>query len=119
MFKALRFALLVPAWIVAGPVLAQTPQEVPTISIAAAVDEAINHNLGLLALKGNLSIADAGLLTARLRPNPVASASADHLDWLGTGFNEINNGGPTEFAFRMDVPFERANKLDWRAQRIG
>jgi cobalt-zinc-cadmium efflux system outer membrane protein len=116
MFKTLRFALLVPACMVAGPALAQTPQEAPTISIAAAVDEAIAHNLGLLALKGNLAIADAALLTARLRPNPVASASADHLDWLGTGFNEVNNGGPMEFAFRMDVPFERANKRDKRIE---
>jgi cobalt-zinc-cadmium efflux system outer membrane protein len=116
MFKTLRFALLVPAGMVAGPALAQAPQEVPTISIAAAVDEAIAHNLGLLALKGNLAIADAALLSARLRPNPVASASADHLDWLGTGFNEVNNGGPMEFAFRMDVPFERANKRDRRIE---
>jgi len=116
MFKALRFGLLVPVWIVAGSSFAQTPQEVQTISIAAAVNEAIEHNLGLLALKGNLSIADAALMTARLRPNPVASASADHLDWLGTGYNEINNGGPPEYAFRMDVPFERANKRDRRIE---
>jgi cobalt-zinc-cadmium efflux system outer membrane protein len=54
------------------------------------------------------------MLTARLRPNPVASFSADHLDWLGTGFDENNNGGPPEIAFRVDLPIERAGKRERR-----
>ena len=54
------------------------------------------------------------MLTARLRPNPVASFSADHLDLLGTGFDETNNGGPPEIAFRVDLPIERGGKRERR-----
>jgi len=84
------------------------------LTIAQAVDDAVRHNLTLIAQKANLSIADTQMLTARLRPNPVASISADHLDWLGTGFDENNNGGPPEVAFRVDLPIERAGKREKR-----
>jgi cobalt-zinc-cadmium efflux system outer membrane protein len=99
-----------------GPVAAADAQRAagPTVTIRQAVDEAIQHNLTLLAERSRLAVADAALVTARLRPNPVTSASADHLDWLGTGFNEVNNGGPPEYALRVDVPFERGAKRDKR-----
>jgi cobalt-zinc-cadmium efflux system outer membrane protein len=84
------------------------------LTIAQAVDEAIAHNLALLAARSNLTIADAAMVTARLRPNPVVSASADHLDLLGTGFDEANNGGPPEIAWRIDLPIERGAKRDAR-----
>jgi len=92
------------------------PAFADTLTIAQAVDEAVQHNFGLIAQKANLSVADTQMLTARLRPNPVASISADHLDLLGTGFDETNNGGPPEVAFRVDLPIERAGK---REKRIG
>jgi len=85
-----------------------------SLTIAEAVDEAVGHNLTLIAQRANLSIAETQLLTARLRPNPVASFSADHLDLLGTGFDEANNGGPPEVAVRVDVPIERGSKRDRR-----
>jgi cobalt-zinc-cadmium efflux system outer membrane protein len=87
-----------------------------TLTIEGAVDEAVQRNLGLLAERANLSIAEAGLITARLRPNPVLSGGANSLDWLGTGFNEINNAGPQEYAVRVDVPFERAHKRELRTE---
>jgi len=90
------------------------PAPAETLTIAQAVDAAVDHNLSLIARKANLSIADTQMLTARLRPNPVASVSADHLDLLGTGFDETNNGGPPEIAFRVDVPIERAGKREKR-----
>jgi cobalt-zinc-cadmium efflux system outer membrane protein len=88
---------------------------VRTLTIEAAVDEAVQRNLGLLAERANLSIAEAALITARLRPNPVLSGGANSLDWLGTGFNDINGAGPPEYAVRVDVPFERARKRELRA----
>src|SRR5262245_12093945 len=84
------------------------------LTIAQAIDEAIQHNLALFAERSQLTIADAQMVGARLRPNPVMSFSADHLDVLGTGFNEINNGGPPEIAWRIDVPFERGGKREAR-----
>jgi cobalt-zinc-cadmium efflux system outer membrane protein len=103
--------------LLAGPVAAADVQRAAagqTLTIRQAIDEAIQHNLNLLAERSRLAVADAALVTARLRPNPVTSASADHLDLLGTGFNEVNNGGPPEYALRVDVPFERGNKREKR-----
>jgi cobalt-zinc-cadmium efflux system outer membrane protein len=85
-----------------------------TLTIGQAVDEAIRHNLTLIAQRANLSVADTQMLTARLRPNPVASFGADHLDLLGTGFDDVNNGGPPEVAFRVDLPIERGAKRERR-----
>jgi cobalt-zinc-cadmium efflux system outer membrane protein len=107
MSRTLSFVALVCAF--AAPVSAQ-------MTVADAVDEAVQHNLSLLAERTNLAVADAQLVTARLRPNPVGTFSADHLDLLGTGFNEENNGGPPEIAWRVDVPLERGGK---REARIG
>src|SRR4029079_12701689 len=75
---------------------------------------AVQRNLALLAERSNLSIADAALVTARLRPNPVLSATSERLDLLGTGFDEINGAGPPEYAVRVDIPFERAHKRELR-----
>jgi cobalt-zinc-cadmium efflux system outer membrane protein len=94
--------------------VAAAPASAETLTIAQAVDAAVQHNLSLIAQRANLSIADTQMLTARLRPNPVASVSADHLDLLGTGFDENNNGGPPEVAFRVDLPLERAGKREKR-----
>jgi len=84
------------------------------ISVTAAVDEALQHNLTLLAARSNLTVAEAQMLGARLRPNPVLSFSGDHLDLLGTGFDASNNGGPPEVAWRLDMPLERGGKRDAR-----
>jgi cobalt-zinc-cadmium efflux system outer membrane protein len=95
-------------------IAAVVPASAETLTVAQAVDEAVQHNLTLIAQRANLTIAETQMLTARLRPNPVASFSADHLDLLGTGFDETNNGGPPEIAVRVDVPIERAGKREKR-----
>jgi len=38
------------------------------------------------------------------------------LDWLGTGFNGLNAGGPTELNFHTDFIYERGGKRRWRAE---
>ena len=90
------------------------PASAQPLTIAQAVDEALQHNLSLFAHRSQLTIAEAQMVAARLRPNPVVSLSADHLDALGTGFDATNNGGPPELAWRIDVPFERGGKRDAR-----
>ena len=84
------------------------------ISIDQAVDEALENNLDLLAQRVDLTIAETRLIAARLRPNPVLSLSGDHLDLLGTGFNEVNVGGPPEISSRVDFPIERGGKRQLR-----
>jgi cobalt-zinc-cadmium efflux system outer membrane protein len=100
------------AWcaLAATPALAEEK-----ITLEQALAEALEKNLSLLAERVNISIAEARLITARLRPNPVLSAGGDHLDLLGTGFNEINNAGPEEFNLRTDFTIERGGK---RSSRI-
>src|SRR6185436_9692336 len=83
-------------------------QSIDTIN--RAVQEAVEHNLSLLAERLNLTVADAAIITARLRPNPVLSGGANSLDWLGTGFSEVNGAGPPEYAARVDFVFERGGK---------
>jgi len=85
-----------------------------TLSIADAVSESLQHNAALQAQRMNLTIADAAILTAGLRPNPVLSGDADHLDLLGTGFDDTNNAGPPEYGVRIDFPIERGKKRDLR-----
>src|SRR6185295_4775311 len=90
---------------------AQAPQN---LTLDLALTEAINNNLNLIAERYNLSVAEARIITARLRPNPVFTAGGDHLDLLGTGDNLQNNAGPPEYAVRTDFVFERGGKRDSR-----
>ncbi len=46
------------------------------VTVEQAVQEAIEKNLGLLAERYNLPIAEARIITAGLRPNPVLSLSS-------------------------------------------
>src|SRR5258708_22900325 len=106
MKRVLSFALVLYA---SAPTVAAQ-----SITIEQAIDGAVQHSLSLVAARSSWTIADAQMITARLRPNPVASFSADHLDLLGTGFNAENNAGPIEIAGRVDLPIERAGKRDAR-----
>ncbi|MBI3470805.1 MAG: TolC family protein [Candidatus Solibacter usitatus] len=86
------------------------------LTIDEAVKEAIEKNLGLLAERYSVSIAEARIITAKLRPNPVFSYGQDYQDWLGTGFNSINAAGPAEFSLRTDFLLERGRKRERRIE---
>jgi cobalt-zinc-cadmium efflux system outer membrane protein len=85
------------------------------VTLDQAVREAVEKNFGLLAERYNVNIAEARILQARLRPNPVMTVGLDYQDALGTGFNLINAAGPPEFTARTDFPLERGGK---RSRRI-
>src|SRR5689334_14003432 len=97
-----------------APLAAQAPPDRVTIDEAAK--EALDKNLGLLAEKYNISIAEARIVTARLRPNPVLSLGADYLDVLGTGFDSVNQAGPSEVNARTDFVLERGGKRERRVE---
>jgi cobalt-zinc-cadmium efflux system outer membrane protein len=99
---------------VTNPVAAQI-QQPGVVTVNQAVQEAVEKNLNLLAERYNISIADAQLLTARMRPNPLLIISAGNLDLLGTGFDEANFAGPPEYAIGVEWPIERGGK---RKRRI-
>jgi outer membrane protein, heavy metal efflux system len=96
----------------AGTLPAQLPDKV---TLSQAVREAIDHNLSLLAERYNLSVADARIITARLRPNPVVTAGVDYIDMLGQ-FSPDKNVGPTEYNLRTDFILERGGKRERRIE---
>src|SRR3989442_6955182 len=84
------------------------------LSLDQAMSEAVASNLNLIAERYNLSVAEARIITARLRPNPIFTVEGDHLDLLGTGYNKINQAGPAEYSVRTDFVLERGGKRDNR-----
>ncbi len=110
--------------LVLGIVIAQlAAQEKPvapdagssSVTLADAVREAIDKNLGLLAERYNVSIAEARIITARLRPNPVLTVDSDYIDFLNR-FNRENQAGPTELSARTDFVLERGGKRERRIE---
>ncbi len=89
------------------------------VTIAQAVNEALEHNLSLLAERYNITIAETRIITARLRPNPVFTFGADYNDILGSGFafsTSQANVGPPEVNFRVDYALERGGKRRYRVE---
>jgi cobalt-zinc-cadmium efflux system outer membrane protein len=86
------------------------------MTIGQAVAEAVEKNVGLLAERANIAIAEARVITARMRPNPSLSLSANHLDALGSGFDSDNAGGPSEFTAHTDFTVERGGKRALRTE---
>jgi cobalt-zinc-cadmium efflux system outer membrane protein len=109
-------SLLLALLVSRSVLLAQSPsQPQERLTLDAAITEALDKNLELIAARAGITIADANLITARVRPNPVVSLGADHLDFLGTGFNDDNGAGPPEYGARLDFLLERGAK---RTRRI-
>jgi len=89
-------------------------QSSQSLTLDEAINEAIASNLNLIAERYNLSVAEAKIITARLRPNPVLTVEGDHLPLLGTEFTTANMAGPPEYAVRTDFILERGGKRDDR-----
>jgi cobalt-zinc-cadmium efflux system outer membrane protein len=111
-----------PRWIftllvlfVTTPIAAQSQQPTP-ININQAVQEAVEKNLNLLAERYNLSVADARILTAQLRPNPVLTLYTDLQPLPGSGAAELNQTGPPEYGARADFIWERGQKRRYRIE---
>jgi len=110
MFRARRLAAaLCVAAMAGGRASAQAPAP---LTIDQAVSEAVDHNLAVIAERYNLAVADARVLTASLRPNPVLTASVMLPD--ATIFN--SNINPREGIVRGDVLLERGDKRDRRIE---
>src|SRR5690349_8292536 len=85
-----------------------------SITMGQAVKEAVDKNLNLLAERYNVSIADARILQAGLRPNPVFTYGQDYQNVFGTGLTAQNSGGPPEWNTRVDFTLERGGKRERR-----
>jgi len=85
-------------------------QSSPALSLGAAVQEAIDHNPGLAAERANVQVAQSAIVTASLRPNPVATVGIMRADasLLDSGLS------PNDESVRADFPFERGSKRERR-----
>ena len=88
----------------------------PKITLAQGVLEALDKNLSLMAEKHNIAVAQAKIITARLRPNPVMTFGADHQNVLGGTWTLDNNAGPQEYSARVDFLLERGGKRERRVE---
>ena len=87
------------------------PQQ--TVTIDQAVDEAVARNLNLLAERFNVKVADAAVLTASLKPNPVVTVNFVFPDQI-----LVDAGiSPHEQVFRTDYVFERGGKRERRVDQ--
>lgn len=85
------------------------------LSLDQVLQEALSSNLRLVAERFNISIAEARIVQARLRANPILSVGGNYLDILGSGFNPATNAaGPTEANARVDYVVERGKKRQER-----
>ncbi len=96
--------------LVLGAVLLMQAAAAAPVSVEEAIAEALNKNLDLLAAKAGVPVAEARRITAALKPNPVLTLDADHLNVLPPKFTPDNNGGPNEISVRMDYLIERGGK---------
>lgn len=87
-----------------------------TITLGQAVQEALDKNLSLLAERYNLSVADARIIQARLRPNPVLSLGIDYQNVFRQTFTPQNGAGPPEANARVDYLMERGGKRQSRIE---
>ena len=101
---------LVPVCARAQAVPGGAAQPSAPLTIDAAVREAMDHNLTLLAERFNVTAAEAAVVTASLRPNPVVTANvmAPQQAVFDAGVS------PAEQVIRTDVVFERGGKRERR-----
>lgn len=93
------------------------PENLQPLSLSQAISEALDKNLDLIAARYDVPIAQARIITARLRPNPIFSLEASHLNYpITPGFNNSHAGGPNEFAIRTDFVLERGGKRERRIE---
>ena len=83
------------------------------VTIEQAVGEAVARNLNLLAERFNVKVADAAVLTASLKPNPVVTVNFMLPDQI-----LVDAGiSPHEQVFRTDYVFERGGKRERRVDQ--
>jgi outer membrane protein TolC len=90
------------------------PETLTTLTVDEAVQQALEHNLNLLAERDNVRVADAAVLTASLRPNPVVTVGTTRPD------QSLVDAGisPYEQIVRTDFVMERGGKRERRIDDI-
>jgi cobalt-zinc-cadmium efflux system outer membrane protein len=87
------------------------------LTLRQVLDEALQRNLQLIAQRYEISIAEARVLQAQLRPNPRVTVETNFLDWLGANFIPTEGpAGPSETNTAYVHTFETAGKRRLRTE---
>jgi cobalt-zinc-cadmium efflux system outer membrane protein len=86
------------------------------VTIDDAIHEALEKNLNLLAERFNISVADARIVQARLKPNPVLSMGLDYQNVFRQDWTLSGGQGPPEWNARVDYLVERGGKRERRVE---
>jgi len=82
------------------------------ITLDAAIDRMMATNLDLRALRHELTQADADVLTAGLRTNPLVYMDTQFIPY--GQFSRANPGGPTQYDINITHPFDLSQKRQAR-----
>lgn len=85
------------------------PRPRGNLTLDSAIEQLIRQNLGLLALQFEIPMAQADVLTANLRANPIFYADTQ-LQPYGN-YTRFNPGGPQQYDVNITYP------IDWSRKR--
>ena len=78
------------------------------MSLDDAINRLMHHNLDLIALRMELTQADADIITAGLRANPLLYGDTQALSYQP--FTAARPGGPTQYDVNITWPLDISNK---------
>jgi cobalt-zinc-cadmium efflux system outer membrane protein len=79
-----------------------------SLTLDAAIERLLHHNLPLIALRYEIPLAAADELTASLRPNPIFYADAQLVPY--GNYTRAAPGGPTQYDVNVTLPFDVSGK---------
>lgn len=79
------------------------------LTLDAAIDRMLLANLDLLALRHEIPQADADILTAGLRSNPLLYGDSQFIPY-GKNWSNARPGGPTQYDFNVTYPMDVSGK---------
>lgn len=84
------------------------------LTLNAAIQQMLAANLDVLALKYEIPQADADILTAGLRTNPLIYADTQFIPY--GAFNNQRPGGPTQYDVNITYPLDVSHKRQARVR---
>ena len=95
----------------------ETDDEGPAdgMTLDDAIQRLMHHNLDLLALKLELTQADADVITAGLRANPLLYGDSQFLSYQPF-INNVRGGGPTQYDVNVTWPLDVSHKRRSRVE---
>lgn len=86
----------------------ERPRPRGNLTLDSAIEQLLRQNLGLLALQYEIPMADADVLTASLRANPIFYADTQ-LQPYGN-YTRFNPGGPQQYDINITYPLDVSGK---------